>query len=35
MDLNTETEELRLGTPKELILVIKDFKREFVLVISE
>lgn len=35
MDLNTETEELRLGTPKELLLVIKDFKREFVLVISE
>jgi 16S rRNA (cytidine1402-2'-O)-methyltransferase len=35
MDLNSETEELRLGTPKELLSSIKDFKREFVLIISE
>ena len=35
MDLNSETEELRLGTPKELLDVISDVKREFVLVVSE
>jgi 16S rRNA (cytidine1402-2'-O)-methyltransferase len=35
MDLNTETEELRRGTPKELLAGIVDFKREFVLVVSE
>ena len=35
MDLNSETEELRLGSPKELLGVITDFKREFILIISE
>ena len=35
MDLNTENEELRRGTPKELLKEISDFKREFVLVVSE
>ena len=35
MDLNTETEELRRGTPKELLAVITDVKREFVIVVSE
>ncbi len=35
MDLNTETEELQRGTPKELLSVINDVKREFVLIISE
>ena len=35
MDLNSETESLKLGTPKELLNSITDFKREFVLVISE
>ena len=35
LDLNSETEELRLGSPRELLSSIKDFKREFVLVISE
>lgn len=35
MDLNCETEELRLGSPRELLSSITDFKREFVLVISD
>lgn len=35
MDLNAETESLKLGTPKELLNSITDFKREFVMVISE
>lgn len=35
MDLNSETEELRRGTPKELLAVINDVKREFVLIVSE
>lgn len=35
MDLNSETEELRLGPPRELLSSIIDFKREFVIVISE
>ncbi len=35
MDLNTETEELRRGSPKDLLKEISDFKREFVLVVSE
>lgn len=35
MDLNSETEELKIGTAKELLNSISDFKREFVLVISE
>lgn len=35
MDLNSEAESLLLGTPKELLNSITDFKREFVLVISE
>lgn len=35
MDLNCDTEELRLGTPKELLGAIKNLKREFVLLISE
>jgi len=35
MDLNCETEELFLGSPKELLNKVKDFKREFVLIISE
>lgn len=35
MDLNSENEELRRGTPKELLNDIIDFKREFVLVVSE
>lgn len=35
MDLNSETEELRLGTPKELLSAVKDYKREFVLIVSE
>ena len=35
MDLNAETEELRLGTPSELLKAINDFKREFILIVSE
>lgn len=35
MDLNSATEELRRGTPKELLDVISDVKREFVLIVSE
>ncbi|MDO9182133.1 MAG: SAM-dependent methyltransferase [Bacteriovorax sp.] len=35
LDLNSPTEELRLGTPKELLGAIADFKREFILIISE
>jgi 16S rRNA (cytidine1402-2'-O)-methyltransferase len=35
MDLNSETEELRRGSPKELLSVINDVKREFVLIVSE
>lgn len=35
MDLNSETEELRRGSPSELLSVITSFKREFVLVVSE
>ena len=35
MDLNSESEELRRGSPSELLGVINDFKREFVLVVSE
>jgi 16S rRNA (cytidine1402-2'-O)-methyltransferase len=35
MDLNCETEELRLGSPKELLNSLTNFKREFVLIISE
>lgn len=35
MDLNTETEELRLGNPTELLSKISDFKREFIMILSE
>ena len=35
MDLNSSSEELRRGTPKELLDVITDVKREFVLIVSE
>ena len=35
MDLNSETEELRRGTPKDLLSEITEFKREFVLIVSE
>ncbi len=35
MDLNASSEELRRGTPKELLDVINDVKREFVLIVSE
>lgn len=35
MDLNSDTEELRLGSPKDLLNAISNFKREFVIVISE
>jgi 16S rRNA (cytidine1402-2'-O)-methyltransferase len=35
LDLNSATEELRRGTPKELLAVINDVKREFVLIVSE
>ena len=35
LDLNAPTEELRRGTPKELLNVITDVKREFVLIVSE
>ena len=35
MDLNAETEELRRGSPKELLAEISDVKREFVLIVSE
>ena len=35
MDLNSDTEELRIGSPRELLSSISNFKREFVLVISE
>lgn len=35
LDLNKETEELKLGTPKDLLSTLSDFKREFVLIISE
>ena len=35
MDLASETEELQRGKPAELLSKIKDFKREFVIVISE
>lgn len=35
MDLNSQTEELRLGTPSFLLKGIADFKREFILIVSE
>lgn len=35
MDLNTDSEELALGSPKDLLKSISNFKREFVIVISE
>jgi 16S rRNA (cytidine1402-2'-O)-methyltransferase len=35
MDLNNEFEELRLGSASSLLSTITDFKREFVLIISE
>lgn len=35
MDLNSEKESLMLGTPLELLKSIEDYKREFVMVISE
>lgn len=35
MDLNSETESLLLGSPKELLSIITDFKREFVMVVSD
>lgn len=35
LDLNSETEELLRGTPKELLASISDTKREFVLIVSE
>lgn len=35
MDLNAENECLKLGSPKELLTSITDFKREFVMVISD
>lgn len=35
MDLNSANEELRRGTPKELLAVINDVKREFVIIVSE
>ena len=35
LDLNSETEELLRGTPKELLGAISDTKREFVLIVSE
>lgn len=35
MDLGSENEELRRGKPAELLSKINDFKREFVIVISE
>ena len=35
MDLNAETEELCLGTPSELLKAINEFKREFILIVSE
>jgi 16S rRNA (cytidine1402-2'-O)-methyltransferase len=35
MDLNNENEELRLGSASSLLSTITDFKREFVLIISE
>ncbi|MFA6238677.1 MAG: SAM-dependent methyltransferase [Bacteriovorax sp.] len=35
MDLGGDTESLMLGTPNELLNSIQEFKREFVLVISE
>lgn len=35
MDLNTETEELLRGSPSELLSKISDFKREFIMIVSE
>jgi 16S rRNA (cytidine1402-2'-O)-methyltransferase len=35
MDLNSESEELRTGSPAELLGKITDFKREFILIVSE
>lgn len=35
LDLNKDTEELQRGTPAELLGVINDVKREFVLIVSE
>lgn len=35
LDLNSESEFLALGTPKEILKSIEDYKREFVMVISE
>lgn len=35
MDLNTESEELRRGSPAELLSKISDFKREFIMIVSE
>ncbi len=35
LDINSSNEELQLGTPSELLSRIKEFKREFVLIVSE
>lgn len=35
MDLNAQTEELRTGSPSKLLGEIKDFKREFIMIVSE
>jgi 16S rRNA (cytidine1402-2'-O)-methyltransferase len=35
MDLNSETEDLKLGTPNELLGSIASMKREFVMIVSE
>ncbi|MBC7429038.1 MAG: hypothetical protein H7336_10525 [Bacteriovorax sp.] len=35
LDLNAGTEELHRGTPKELLGIITDVRREFVLIVSE
>ncbi|MBP9679894.1 MAG: hypothetical protein KBD76_00700 [Bacteriovorax sp.] len=35
LDLNNQSEELLLGSPTELLGRIKEFKREFILIVSE
>lgn len=35
LDINSTQEELLIGSPEQLLSKLKDFKREFVLVLSE
>lgn len=35
MDLNTDTEQLLTGSPSELLQEIQDFRREFIMILSQ